>query len=275
MEEKVEEKEDAVNENFMAAMKNKTLAFTILNLCYQWFMLSGLYYTLAIKAVEFGANPFFNFALSGLLEAPACFGTLLMYQFLGRRPSTFYMEVVAGMALLGLLIIPSSYASVASIFPQIGKFALSAAYGGIYIYSAEIFPTTIKNFGIGVCSSIARVAGVMSQFIEMIPTMSVCTANENIDCDKIPYIIYGIMTAIGCFLMFFLPETNGHNSPENIREGGNFGKGQQTLVKQIVTCNKSAWDLDAEDFEHEKLHNRSDLSINKSNNKLDDSETHL
>jgi hypothetical protein len=47
-------------------------------------MLSGLYYTLAIKAVEFGANPFFNFALSGLLEAPACFGTLLMYQFLGK-----------------------------------------------------------------------------------------------------------------------------------------------------------------------------------------------
>jgi hypothetical protein len=35
LEEKVEEKEDAVNENFMAAMKNKTLAFTILNLCYQ------------------------------------------------------------------------------------------------------------------------------------------------------------------------------------------------------------------------------------------------
>ena len=47
-------------------------------------MLSGLYYTLAIKAVEFGENPFVNFAVSGLLEAPACFGTLLVYQFLGK-----------------------------------------------------------------------------------------------------------------------------------------------------------------------------------------------
>lgn len=48
-------------------------------------MLSGLYYTLAIKAVEFGENPFVNFAVSGLLEAPACFGTLLVYQFLGKK----------------------------------------------------------------------------------------------------------------------------------------------------------------------------------------------
>jgi len=133
------------------------------------------------------------------------------------------MEVTAGIALLALLIVPESYKTVFSIFPQIGKFALSAAYGGIYIYSTEIFPTTIKNFGIGVCSSIARIAGVISQFIEMIPNSSFCKENENIDCKKIPYVIYGIMTIIGCLLMFFLPETNGHTSPETIDEGKNFG----------------------------------------------------
>ena len=150
--------------------------------------------------------------------------------YLGRRPSTFYMEVVAGFSLLALLIIPASYTSVTSIFPQIGKFALTAAYGGIYIYSAEIFPTTIKNFGIGVCSSIARIAGVISQFIEMIPSSEFCQNAENIDCNKIPYVIYGILAIIGCLLMFFLPETNGHSSPENIAEGALFGK-----VRKIST----------------------------------------
>ena len=49
-------------------------------------MLSGLYYTLAIKATEFDKNdPHKSFAISGLLEAPACFGTLLMYQFMGEQ----------------------------------------------------------------------------------------------------------------------------------------------------------------------------------------------
>lgn len=133
------------------------------------------------------------------------------------------MEVVAGMALMALLVLPDTYQSLSAVFPQIGKFALSAAYGGIYIYSAEIFPTTIKNFGIGVCSSIARIAGVISQFIEMIPNSSYCKENKDIDCNKIPYVIYGIMTIIGCLLMFFLPETNGHTSPENIEDGNKFG----------------------------------------------------
>ena len=56
-------------------------------------MLSGLYYTLAIKAVEFGENPFVNFAVSGLLEAPACFGTLLVYQFLGKKKNDVFEKL--------------------------------------------------------------------------------------------------------------------------------------------------------------------------------------
>lgn len=272
-------KDGAKKENFLKAMKKRPLQLTILNLAYQWFMLSGLYYTLAIKAVEFGENPFLNFSISGLLEAPACFGTLLMFQFLGRRPSTFYMEVIAGISLVALLLVPESYKTVFSIFPQIGKFALSAAYGGIYIYSAEIFPTTIKNFGIGVCSSIARIAGVISQFIEMIPNSNFCKENENIDCKKIPYVIYGAMTIVGCLLMFFLPETNGHSSPETIDQGNQFGKGQQGLMAQIVTCNKTALPTKSLDEEHEyeSLHKPlGSSSINDDENENDpERETHL
>jgi hypothetical protein len=69
------------------------------------------------------------------------------------------MEVVGGLSLLFLIFVPAGSA-LANTLPQIGKFALSAAYGGIYIYSAEIFPTSIKNFGIGMCSAVARIAGV-------------------------------------------------------------------------------------------------------------------
>ena len=47
-------------------------------------MLSGIYYALAVKAATFGTNPFISYTISGFLEVPACFGTLLMYQFLGR-----------------------------------------------------------------------------------------------------------------------------------------------------------------------------------------------
>ena len=56
-------------------------------------MLSGIYYALAVKAATFGTNPFISYTISGFLEVPACFGTLLMYQFLGefnKKAGHFY-----------------------------------------------------------------------------------------------------------------------------------------------------------------------------------------
>lgn len=56
----------------------------------------------------------------------------------------------------------------------------------------------------------------------MIPKM--CSEDASIDCTKVPYAIYGVLTIIGCVLMFGLPETKDEASPDNIDEGEVFGK---------------------------------------------------
>lgn len=71
--------------------------------------------------------------------------------YLGRRPSTFFLECFAGVTLVMIMFTPSSATALLSALPQLGKFFLTAVYGGIYVYTAEIFPTTIKNSGIGIC----------------------------------------------------------------------------------------------------------------------------
>jgi hypothetical protein len=106
---------------------------------------------------------------------------------------------------------------------------------------------------------VARIAGVAAQLIEKIPSFcGVQSEDDWISCDKIPYFVYCVLTIIGCFLMFGLPETNGHESPNTIEEGEAFGQGQQSLIVQILSCNKSA--------SLEKANSRS--SIAKSNNNL-------
>lgn len=47
----------------------------------------------------------------------------------------------------------------------IGKGAIMAAFAGIYVYSVEIFPTPIRNVGIGSASMAARVAGMAAPFV--------------------------------------------------------------------------------------------------------------
>ena len=46
-----------------------------------------------------------------------------------------------------------------------GKFGASAGFAVIYIYSAEIFPTVMRNSGLGMSSFFARIGGVAAPYI--------------------------------------------------------------------------------------------------------------
>jgi hypothetical protein len=44
------------------------------------------------------------------------------------------------------------------------KFLASASYAIIYIYANELFPTNVRNTGMGICSMIARVGAIIGTF---------------------------------------------------------------------------------------------------------------
>lgn len=44
------------------------------------------------------------------------------------------------------------------------KFLASASYTNIYIYANELFPTNLRNTGMGICSMIARVGAILGTF---------------------------------------------------------------------------------------------------------------
>ena len=48
---------------------------------------------------------------------------------------------------------------------MVGKLGISAAYSSIYLMSAELFPTVIRNFGMGCSSSVGRVGSAVSPYI--------------------------------------------------------------------------------------------------------------
>ena len=47
----------------------------------------------------------------------------------------------------------------------IGKFAVGGSFSVIYIYSAELFPTQVRNIGVGVASIGARLGGIFSPIV--------------------------------------------------------------------------------------------------------------
>lgn len=46
-----------------------------------------------------------------------------------------------------------------------GKFGFTMAFSVVYIYTAEIYPTVLRNVGIGMCSSAARIGSITAPYV--------------------------------------------------------------------------------------------------------------
>lgn len=46
-----------------------------------------------------------------------------------------------------------------------GKFGFTMAFSIVYIYTAEIYPTVLRNVGMGMCSSAARIGSITAPYV--------------------------------------------------------------------------------------------------------------
>lgn len=59
------------------------------------------------------------------------------------------------------------------------KFLASASYAIIYIYANELFPTNVRNTGMGICSMVARIGAIIGTFCNDY-LVSCCYSKERI-----------------------------------------------------------------------------------------------
>ncbi len=119
-----------------------------LNLWFNWFVNSGTYYGLSLGASNLGGNPYFNFLLAAAVEVPAYVVNLLLLNrpLLGRRLLLSGLLLLAGAALLLGVAVPAGGPAAAVVaLSMLGKLAITASYGVVYVFSAEQFPTEVRN----------------------------------------------------------------------------------------------------------------------------------
>lgn len=97
-----------------------------------------------------------------------------------------------------------------------GMFGFALAFPTVYIYSGELFPTVVRNVGVGTCSMCARVGSMVAPFIAALTTFE----------EWVPPVIFGIAPLIGAIVSTRLPETLDCKLPETVEEVENYGREQ-------------------------------------------------
>ncbi|KAH8332812.1 hypothetical protein KR074_011293 [Drosophila pseudoananassae] len=181
---------------------------------FDWFVNSGVYYGLSWNTNNLGGNQLVNFMISGAVEIPGYMLLLFTLNRWGRRSILCGTMLIAGVSLLATIFVPSDMNWLIIACAMIGKLTITSSYGTIYIFSAEQFPTVVRNVGLGASSMIARVGGILAPYLKLLGEI----------WRPLPLIICGALSLIAGLLSLLLPETLNKPMPETIEDGENFGK---------------------------------------------------
>lgn len=171
---------------YVDLLKNITLRKTTLILCYNWFACSCVYFGLTFNSSQLSGNVFLNLFLCGLVETPSLIASAFLMDMWGRRPIMCVNLLLSAFALFAMFMVPEGMTVMSLVLFLIGKFGASSSFAIIYIYTNELYPTPMRGKGLGVCSSCARIGGMVSVPIAMLFSAS----------RVLPYLIFGTIAML-------------------------------------------------------------------------------
>ncbi|XP_023557969.1 solute carrier family 22 member 13-like [Octodon degus] len=194
--------------NFLDLFKHPHLRKVTLILTCVWFVNSLVYYGISFQVGEFGLDIYLTQLIFGAVEVPARLLSIVMMERLGRKWSQAGTLIVGGVMCITTIFIPSDQPIVVTVLAVLGKFAASASFTVSYVYTAELFPTVIRQTGMGLVSFFSRIGGILTPLILLLGDYHMA----------IPMLIFGSTPIVAGALCFLLLETHGQSLKDTIQD---------------------------------------------------------
>ncbi|XP_054581364.1 solute carrier family 22 member 6 isoform X2 [Eptesicus fuscus] len=203
-----------------------------------WFATSFAYYGLVMDLQGFGVSIYLIQVIFGAVDLPAKLVGFLAINHLGRRPAQVASLLLAGSCILANGVIPQDQSIVRTSLAVLGKGCLAASFNCIFLYTGELYPTMIRQTGLGMGSTMARVGSIASPLVSMTAEL----------LPSAPLFIYGAVPVVASAVAALLPETLGHPLPDTVQDvenrRGKAQRQQQERQKQMVPLQASAQEKD-------------------------------
>ncbi len=168
-----------------------------------------VYYSMSFMVDQFRGNLYLNICISGLVEIPATIIAFPMINKLGRKIPLIIFFLLSSISLMACVFIPDTLHFYITASAMFGKFFITGGFAIAYVYSAELYPTPLRNNGIGINSMFGRIGGLLSPVALLLGELwwlNALFATLSVLC---------LLASLG---VMFLPETKNSPLPETINK---------------------------------------------------------
>lgn len=195
-----------------------------------WFSLYLVYYGLVLNLSNIGGNIYINTIISGVVEIPSILISVVILLKMGRRMPLCLTMVGGGIACLLTTILPPDTDEWVSLsLVMAGKFSVSSSNVIMPLYTAELFPTVIRNLGVGTSNIPAGIALIMVPYLWNLSPVS----------NVLPLMVLGTVSVVGGLSVLMLPETGNHLSDtlEELEECTSISNSPQKKYIDTISSN--------------------------------------
>uniref|UniRef100_A0A182J645 Major facilitator superfamily (MFS) profile domain-containing protein n=1 Tax=Anopheles atroparvus TaxID=41427 RepID=A0A182J645_ANOAO len=188
--------------------KNRRLLLRVANCSFSWFTNAMVYYGLTLNSVTLAGDKYSNFIFVTLVEIPPSLAMNYILNRFGRRKTQCVSLVLSGVFCLLALTALKDYTWLKMSLFLMSKMAISLSFSTLYIYTAEIFPTNLRQSFISFCSMVGRFGSMLAPQMPLLQSFWA----------PLPMLLFGTVAILSGVLVLEFPETTDATLPNTIEE---------------------------------------------------------
>ncbi|XP_059057378.1 organic cation transporter protein-like [Achroia grisella] len=194
--------------SFLALFRRPRLRTRTIAICFNWFVCGLCFFGVSQYIGHVSGNIFTNVAISAAIQVPGTLISIYANRLLGRKITVISANCITSLSCLLINFVSQSGALHLSLGCT-GLLGMSISFATVYLYAGELFPTVVRNSGVGLSSTVARIGSMVAPFVATFSHTS----------PWLPPVVFGIVPLIGAGLCFLLPDTRGRKLPDTLEEG--------------------------------------------------------
>lgn len=189
---------------------------------FSWLVVAMVYYGLSFNTKYIPVSIYVSNFISGFAEVVACVVIIPALNKFGRvkiYSGTFLSGGCCCILVAVILWVMGDEGSVIWVIltvAMLGKFVIAGTFALAYLYTAELFPTPVRNVALGGASTFARIGSMSAPYI--VDILGKISAG-------IPAMIFGVSSLLAGVATMALPETMNKQLPDSVADVEGWKKG--------------------------------------------------